>query len=178
MATPESSLEALESRVAKLETQNRRLKRAGIALLFVASAAVTMGQTPARKVIEANEFVLRDASGQARARLSMEATDRPTLTFYKDKTTITASLAAGDEPFLTLQRAGTNEQVQLGANKAFVGLSIYEKEIRAGLSVQKGAPGLDLFNENGTPLVSLSAPADGPSVVLFGKDKKVLWSAP
>jgi hypothetical protein len=110
-----------------------------------------MGQTPARKVIEANEFVLRDASGQARARLSMEATDRPTLSFYKDKTTITASRAAGDEPFLTLQRAGTNEQVQLGANKTFVGLGIYEKEIRAGLSVQKGAPGLDLFNENAPP---------------------------
>jgi hypothetical protein len=108
----------------------------------------------------------------------MEATDRPTLSFYKDKTTITASLAAGDEPFLTLQRAGTNEQVQLAANKAFVGLGIYEKEIRAGLTVQKGAPGLALFNENGTPLVSLSAPADGPSVVLFAKDKKVLWSAP
>jgi hypothetical protein len=45
-----------------------------------------MGQAPARKVIEANEFVLRDASGQKRARLSMEATERPTLSFYKDKT--------------------------------------------------------------------------------------------
>lgn len=89
----------------------------------------------------------------------METTDRPTLSFYKDKTTITASLAAGDEPFLTLQRAGTNEQVQLGANKGWVGLAIYQKEIRAELSVQKGAAALDLFDANGRPQTSLTSAA-------------------
>jgi len=161
MPTPESSLEALASRVAKLEAQNRRLKKMGTALLIVASAVIAVGQAPAKKVIEANEFVLRDTSGLARARLSMKATDRPTLSFYKNKTTITASLAAGDEPFLTLQRAGTNEQVQLAANKVFVGLGIYGKEIRAGLSVQKDTPALDLFDEKGKPQMSLSAPSDG-----------------
>lgn len=157
MHTPECSLEALAIRVAKLETQNSRLKKAGIVALLVAAAVVSMGQAPAKKIITANEFVLQDASGTARARLSMEMTDRPTLSFYKDKTTLVASLAAGDEPFLSLQRVGTPEQVQLGAKKEWVGLAIYEKEIRAGVSVQKGIAALDVFDEKGKPQASLTS---------------------
>lgn len=172
MQTPESNLEALANRVAKLEAQNRHLKKAGIASLIVASAVIAMAQVPAKKVIEANEFVLQDASGKTRARLSMETTDRPTLSFYKDKSTITTSLAGGDEPFLTMNRVGTAEQVMLGANKAFLGLGLYEREIRAGLSLQKGTPALDLFNEKGKPQASLSAPSDGTALSMFDVNGK------
>ena len=49
MPTPESSLEALASRVAMLEAQNRRLKKAGIALLIVASASPKSPRTTSRK---------------------------------------------------------------------------------------------------------------------------------
>ena len=198
----ESSLEALAKRVAKLEAQNRRLKRAGIAAVIVATAVITMGQAPAKKVIEANEFVLRDASGQARARLSMEMKDRPALSFYKDETNITASIAGGDEPYLTMWRTGTADVVQLTATKEILGLAIYEKEIRAGLSVQKGVPGLELYNEYGKPQVGLELssrgpnftltdpnfkasvemgvfpPPGGPNLNMFGQNKEVLWSAP
>jgi hypothetical protein len=66
MQIPESTLEALADRVAKLEAQNRRLKK------VVAAAIIAMGQAPEKKVIEANEFVLQDASGKMRARLSLE----------------------------------------------------------------------------------------------------------
>jgi hypothetical protein len=72
MQIPKSTLEALADRVAKLEAQNRRLKKAGIASFIVAAAVIAMGQAPEKKVIEANEFVLQDASGKMRARLSLE----------------------------------------------------------------------------------------------------------
>jgi hypothetical protein len=176
MQTPESSLEALAKRVAKLEAQNRRLKKAGIASFIVASAVIAMGQAPAKKVIEANEFVLQDASGKARARLSMETTDKPALTFLRDQTTPTASLTGGDEPFLTLNRAGTAEQVQLGANKEFVGLAIYEKEIRAGLSMQKGATALDLFDASGQPKVTLNFSSLGSGFTMFDPHDKASLS--
>ncbi len=130
MQTPESSLETLTNRIARLETQNRRLKKTGIALLLVAAAVIAMGQAPAKKLITANEFVLQDESGTIRARMSMEMKDRPTLSFYRDQTHVTASLAGGDEPFLVLFRAGTTEEVTLGANKGFYGLGLYEKEVR------------------------------------------------
>ncbi len=202
MQTPEASLEALTKRVAKLEAQNHRLKRAGIGAIIVATVVIAMGQAPAKKVIEANEFVLQDSFGNARARLSMQGINTPILSFYKDKTNITASLEGGDEPSLVMWRAGTTEQVQLGANRTFFGLGLYEKEIRAGLSVQKGVPGLELYNEYGKPQVGLELSSVGPSFMLTdpnfkaslemgvypspvgpnfrmsGQSKEVLWSAP
>jgi hypothetical protein len=196
MEPHDSTVQALTERIAKLEVQNRRFRKAAIAALVVASALAVMGQAPTRRVLEANEFVLKDASGTMRARLSMEMTDRPTLTFYRDKTHSSASLAGGDEPFLVLNRAGTNELVQLGANRTFYGLGLYEQEIRAGLSVQNGNPGIELYDEAGKPQVSIeadkkngefitlggtpgkqSAMFSNVGAVLFGKDKEVLWSA-
>ena len=176
MRTPESSLEALANRVAQLEAQNRRLKKAGVASFIVAAALFAMSQAPAKRVIEANEFVLQDASGKMRARLSMDMKDKPALTFFRDQTTPTASLAGGDEPFLLLTRAGTTEQVQLGANKDFVGLAIYEKEISAGLSLQYGIPGLDLFYENGKPHVTLTASSTDSYLTMFDPDSKTSLS--
>jgi hypothetical protein len=201
MQSSEPSLETLTRRIVHLEAQNRRLKKAGIASLIVATAIIAMAQAPGKKTIEANEFVLRDESGKARARLSLEMKDRPTLTFYTNQNLIAASLAGGDEPFLVLNRAGSIETVQLGANRAFFGMGLYEKEIRAGISVQKGVPGFELYNEQGKPQVSLELsdgpiiimndpsfkaslnigiiPAlGGPTITMFGQNKEILWSAP
>jgi hypothetical protein len=62
----------LEERLLRLEKQNRRLKQLGVAALIVVASALVMGQAPANKTVEANEFVLRDASGRVRARLAMK----------------------------------------------------------------------------------------------------------
>ncbi len=167
MQTLETMLGSLADRVAILEAQNRRLKKAIIALLIVSSAVIGMGQGASKKIIEANEFVLRDASGKPRARLSMEVENRPTLSFYSDKGNLTTSLAGGDEPFLVLNKPGSTEQVQLGANKTFVGLGIYGKNIRAGLSVQKGVAALDLFDETQKPQISLNTSSNGPDLTMI-----------
>jgi hypothetical protein len=58
-----------------LERQNRRYKRAGATIVLMAlSATLLMGQARATKVLEANEFVLKDASGKVRARLGIGVT--------------------------------------------------------------------------------------------------------
>ena len=54
MPTPESSLESLANRVAKLEAQNRRLKKAGLASLIFAAAVIAMSQAKSDQTIEAN----------------------------------------------------------------------------------------------------------------------------
>jgi hypothetical protein len=174
------SFQALADRVTRVEAQNRRLKKATIAALVLVSAVLVMGQAGTRRILEANEFVLKDNSGTARARLSMETTNRPTLTFYGEKNPISASLAGGDEPFLILNRAGTDQQVQLGANRDFYGLGLYEKEIRAGISVQNGNPGIELFNESGKPRVSIEAGKTGEFILLgdtAGKESSMLWNS-
>jgi len=176
MQKPESNFEALAGRVAKLEEQNRRLKKAGITSCILVAAVFAMGQAPSKQIIEANEFVLKDVSGKARARLFMETKDRPALTFLRDQTTPAVSLAGGDEPFLFLAKAGTTEKVQLGANKEFVGLAIHEKEIRAGLSLQNGIPGLDLFYEDGKPHLALTASSTDSYLTMFDPDGKTSLS--
>jgi hypothetical protein len=168
MQSHDSTLQALAQRVAKLEAQNRRFRKAVMAALVAASAAALMGQAQTSRTLEANEFVLKDNSGTVRARLSVDTTNGPILTFYRDRIHISASLAGGDEPSLTLFRAGTDEQVQLGANRTFNGLGLYEKEIRAGLSVQNGNPGLELYDESGKPRVAIEAAKNSDFIVLGG----------
>jgi hypothetical protein len=69
MQTPESSLEVLAKRVAKLEAQNRRLKKAGIASFILAAAVMAMGQASPSKVIEAQKIILRGSGGEERGEL-------------------------------------------------------------------------------------------------------------
>ncbi len=178
MQPHDSSLHALADRVAKLETQNRRLKQAGIAALVLASAGVLMGQAHTSRVLEANEFRLKDADGSVRARLSMDAANRPILSLLDAKGVPVASLGGGRQPLLVLFRAETNEQIRLGANTAFFGLGLYEKEIRAGLGVRDSRPELDLFDESGTAQATIVARPTGSSLVLrnpAGKETSTMW---
>jgi hypothetical protein len=179
MQAPESSLEALSTRVAKLEAQNRYLKKTGIALSILAGAVIAMGQAPTKRVITANEFVLLDESGTTRARLSMETKDKPALTFLRDRTTPTASIQGGDEPVLVLTRPGSDEQITLMANKTFYGLTLYDKTSpRASLVVSKGLPALDLADQSGIPQTTLEARPTGSMLFLknpAGKESSMLW---
>jgi phosphohistidine phosphatase SixA len=70
MQPHDPTVQALAERVAKLETQNRRFRKAAIASLVVASAVAVMGQARTSGVLEADEFVLKDNSGTVRARMS------------------------------------------------------------------------------------------------------------
>src|SRR5262245_40019554 len=72
-------------RLKTLETQNRRMKLAGLVLAVMAVTSVLMAQAaPVPESIEAQKFVLKNSSGQPRAVLSM-ATDGPLLTFLTEK---------------------------------------------------------------------------------------------
>jgi hypothetical protein len=67
-----SDFKNIQDRLAKLEKQNRRFKQLGAAALVLVASLVAMGQAPSRKTVEANEFILRDSSGNIRARLSID----------------------------------------------------------------------------------------------------------
>jgi len=113
-----------------------------------------------------------------RARLSTDAADRPTLSLLDAKGVPVASLGGDGQPLLVLFRPETNEQIKLGVNTAFFGLGLYEKEIRAGLSIQNSTPGLDLFDESGTAQATLVARPTGSSLRLrnpAGKEISTLW---
>jgi hypothetical protein len=110
MKYPETDLQALAARVAKLEAQNRKWKLASLLLALAGGSLVLMAAKPAdhidlnvihARTVEAQDFALKDEGGQVHARLTLNpATKRqlnggrtlilnpglgPALQFYDDK---------------------------------------------------------------------------------------------
>ena len=95
MLTQDSSLPTILARLDKLDRQNRRFKRVGTTFAFLAlTATLLMGQAPTEKVVEANEFILRDSSGKIRAKLGVLG-DLASLELYDSSAKSMASLVAG-----------------------------------------------------------------------------------
>jgi hypothetical protein len=210
----ESSVDTLARRIAKLEAQNRRLKKVGICALLVAVVVTSMGQATTDRSIEASQFILKDASGTVRASLKMEYSDSPELRFYDRKGSLTAELAGNDYPVLLLQGPPPSREALLTSTKDMSGVVVFGKDgaEQAGLGVVKEKTRLHLSHMGGPGGITLDVDdPDGPSVVvtdnegfnatlgkselmttktgrsektsaaslvLFGKDGKVLWSAP
>src|SRR5690349_20079714 len=86
MTSQEPDMQAMLERVEKLERQNRRMKRAALLALALIAALVLMGQAaPSRRTVEAEAFVLKDASGRVRGQLTTVDDDTAGL-FLRDKT--------------------------------------------------------------------------------------------
>jgi hypothetical protein len=99
MSTEAPDYEALVNRIGKVERENRRMKRAGLALVILSATLVLMGQSQATKVVEANGFVLKDASGKVRAQLAFggqpsKSPDEARLDFFDVSGNVMASLIA------------------------------------------------------------------------------------
>lgn len=201
MQTLDLTLQALADRVSKLEAQNRRLKLAGLAVIIVTSAAFLMGQTRANHVLEANEFHLIDTKGKTRARLAMGIDGGATLTFFDTKDLPIAGLDGGREPSLFLTGWDNAAHILLRITKDSYGLDLADKRPRATLSVSNNSTGLDFWDEYGDPQATMSADKSsgsitfrnakgkvssqwvdshtaGPSLVLYDKNEKAVWSAP
>ncbi len=170
MESGTSELTELVNRLEKLEKQNSKFKKIGaVALILAASALLLMGQAPATRTVEANEFILKDADGRQRAKLSIGI--------------------AG--PALTLDDENGRMRAWVGATPfgGFVSLSSGNQNARIILSSAKGRASLIVTDEDGfettigtTDLVTTATgethKTSAASVVLFDKDKKVLWKAP
>ena len=80
--TPTPALHVLVARLEALENANRRLRRGGVVAVLLASALVLTGALPSgntRVAVEAERFVLRDASGRVRAALGLRGDGSPSL---------------------------------------------------------------------------------------------------
>jgi hypothetical protein len=155
-----TELEAVIERVGKLERQNRRMKRAGAVALILATAVFLMGQGASKKTVEANEFILKDASGKVRGRFGMDLSlnGGPQLSLLDSNGDKRALLDVGDSAGLTLNhRSGKNvESVVLVAGND--GLSLYfGKNLRAAakLTMDQFGPDLAFFDANAKKRLNL-----------------------
>ena len=135
-----SEFEILERRVARIESQNRRLRWLAVAfalavLAFGALAVVTTAYAQAAKelVIRAQKFELHDDKGHSRAELLM-LIGEPTLRFLGDDGVAQAILT--NDSFTIFQKGGdilasfAKDGVRLedGHEKIFVMLTAHEKD--------------------------------------------------
>jgi hypothetical protein len=190
MQTSESSLEALANRVAKLEAQNRRLKKAGIAALFISVAVVTMGQSKPAENINAATIragrIFADYIELESKETGATTSVIPGLMVVKSNggsVSVDAKPDSGPSLHLSSKEDGASTMVLPG----FMAVQ------RKGGSVSFGAgvdgPSLTLSDNEGfeaslgvsslvTPRTGESHRTSAASIVLFGKDKKLIWSAP
>jgi hypothetical protein len=161
-------LNGIVARLERVEKENRRLKQSGIVILLGACALVLMGQAQSHRVLEAEKFVLLDNAGRHRAELAMGGAERnkPMLTFLDEHMGIPLALDGSSEPGIALHRLEAGEMCILMADKEMVGLGLYDAQsYRAGFSIQKGTPGMDLFDHNKPiPRLSLSDGPGGPEL--------------
>ena len=160
-----------------------------------------------RKHVEANEFILKDGNGLVRARLRMgEGTDPtwpvPQLDLLDEKSTLRVRLTGGVEPreksILNLagmyvfdedgHHRGMFAAEKDGAALSFINVKGLDDALVRGQSIQVDGP-VTVTDENGFQATlgstELVIPRSGEkrvtsaaSLVMFDKEKNVIWKAP
>lgn len=195
------NMDSLQTRIARLEKENRRFKQLGLAMLTATGLLFVMAQAPARKTVEANEFVVKDAHGNTRIRLGVDPKN--------DSADLWLQTAKGDEGAslsdsgLILQQGGVVRTILDGGDlslantqgQANIKLSAADNAER-DLSIE--GPNGYLFYKPGEALQvsdidgymtsigvtdvrgasGASTHTNAASIVLTDPDSKVLWKAP
>jgi hypothetical protein len=207
-ATHEKDL--IVTRIELLEQENRRLKRGALICLVAVASIGLMGQTQRKstrapattpapapampKNIEAESFILKDATGRVRAELSMGGTG-PSFKLRDQSGSALVTLSLNDTapggPFVLLSDpqhgAGLSMSVLEGAGSQLsltgaradiqVHIGVTPDGTNLGLSDQDGFSaniGNGMQRSKGGQIKKTSA----ASITLFDKDRKTLWSAP
>jgi hypothetical protein len=196
---PQPDLMSLCARISRLERQSRRVKIAGTIAMVLAACIVVMGQAETAKVVTANEFVLKDADAKVRAKIGMGLDflhkDGPAIVLFDAENHARISLSTSeDDATVYVNSAQLSESSAMWAGSpgksgsglgvtgpagvfrvnldgAAVGgpqVSIEDKE---GYSTEIGR--CDLVTKTGREEKTPAA-----SLILFNKDKKIMWSAP
>jgi hypothetical protein len=188
MATQRTDLDEVLERVTNLEKENRRLKQIGIAALIAACSLVVMGQASQRKTIEANEFILKDTSGNVRARLSVNDKNMgASLSLIERNGDLDLMLSAKDSVGGNLILSEGKESLLLTASQADFVHS--EGEKTSLLKGQLSSNALFLSDGEGfathigateltMPSVGETRKRSAASIVLVDKEKHVIWQAP
>ena len=178
MQTPESTLEVLANRVAKLEAQNRRLKKVGIALLIVAVGVITMGQVkPTPDIIKAKKFVVVNANGKEQSVLEARA-----LYLYDDTGVKRVDLGtdsgerAGAGLSLLNQHGNEMANLSVPGLPGSASLAIFDDKgnQRADIGVFLGIAGLGVYGDTKRKSgAKLEAAGESSSLQVYGSESAV-----
>lgn len=188
-------LGAMDARLARLERDNRRLRRGGAAALALAGAAILMGQAEGDKVwnnLEARRIALIGPGGNVRAELGTTKDGHVRFDFYNDADGRVASLTT-DGPFLGFYDNAGVRQVGLAVGEgahAYLSFKGKDGKERVLLTEDGTGPRLTLSDEAGAPRAILGSalvkePETGKmrnyppsSLKLFDRTGSLVFSAP
>jgi len=154
----DATLQNLAARLSRLERQNRWLKIGGLAALAAVGGLLLIGATAPPKVVEAQQFVLRDENGATAATLTAMQ-DGPKLILYGAGEKICAALS--------VTKDGANLQ-----------LADAQGDRRALLGVAADGPGLVLLDPDDKPRVTLANTKLGPGMVIVDAKGQPIFAAP
>ena len=155
----EYAIMELESRVDRLERENRRLKRLGVTALVVAGLIVGLGQARPRQPeeVRATKFVLVDEGGQQRATLGIE----------------------NGGPALVLEDTTGRGVVQLQVPKIPDKPSLYLRDpresARVELAMTMNGPVLHFTDKTGTRVRLAANELNAPLAAIYDEDGKQLF---
>jgi hypothetical protein len=159
---------AIAARLERLEKQNRRMKQLGAMVLLVVGSVFLMGQAaPTPRIVEANEFIVKDTNGRVRGRFG-----------------IPPHLPLTNGPALSLMDEKGTTRLELSFDKQ-------SESSRLKFSNEDGNPRLSLYLADGNPYLWMQGNQEGFQglVELFVEDNvaklairdaqgKMLWKAP
>ena len=185
--------EELERRLVTVEKQNRQVKQLGAALLIFVTSLICMAQASSKKTVEANEFILRDDGGSIRARLFV--TTKNTTNMTVPGLTEPVPVTTNPKPALALydekgQVSGVLDDDSLSFFKSHVSLGggiLTMGDQTSGVVVSRYSVGL--FDEQGfeatlgrralaTPRTGETQMRSAASLIMFDRNKNVIWKAP
>jgi hypothetical protein len=186
MTTQTADLALVVGRLEKVERENRRLKCAGIMVLLLAVGGLLMGQAlPKSKTVEAEAFILRDASGTERAAWHSSPEGGAALTFFDQAGKPRAQVRVDREgaPGLLLFDQAGNGRAMLRADRdgsPHLTLTDQAAHNRAVLRVEgNGTPALVFYDQIGKSRATLYVVSDGSATLqLSDKAEKVFWRVP
>lgn len=189
----ERTLEVLTERLDRLERETHRWRRVGLSLLLAIVAIATLGQAPARSVlsvVQAERFVLVDETGNVRGELGITGGGMTRFILRQPG-------PEGEASFAELQPTGLALHDRKGLPYLWVsssGFSLHSGASKAGITILvdgESGPSLSFTDESGVTRVTLGRTTKlqeerlgtvdeylASSLVLLGKDGKVIWKAP
>lgn len=148
----------LIQRLERVEREHRGLKRGGVAIVAIAAAVSLMGQavpSTVTKVVEAEQFVLRDSRGKARAWLNMSGSAVNFVLADENEKSRTLLYVLDDGThglILATQDGKTRVEIKVGAN---------------------GVPTLSLVDNNGNRIGMFAPPDGNPALGLVDRTQRL-----
>jgi hypothetical protein len=144
----------LQQRLERLERDNRRFKRVGLALMLLAGVGMVMGQNPApeARVVKAEKFVVVDKNGVVLATLGAD----------KEETSLKLHSPDG-KPLISLR----------AWQKGSSGLYIEDEKGTPAVElahIEEGGPVLHFIGSNSATRVSLEGTGQSSSLSLYQRE--------